>query len=302
MQYQEWMQEWLDFFVRPTVKAHTYEQYVDMSRRIIAPRLGGLDIQALSPAVLQKFAAELLNDYSVNTVHGVIAVVRRSLKRAQLTGVVEHDYSGGILLPHPREKEVSCFTVCEQKKIERAVLESGKDRLFGIVLCLYTGVRIGELFALEWSDIDMFEGILSISKTCRDGWSGGRYCKRLDTPKTHNSYRKIPIPKQLVHYLKGIRKRSKSSYIISGRDGRHVAIRSYQKSFERLLKREGISHHGFHALRHTFATRALECGMDVKTLSEILGHKNAKITLDRYAHCFFEHKRSMMDRVGKMLQ
>ena len=83
--------------------------------------------------------------------------------------------------------------------------------------------------------------------------------------------------------------------------GNAVSIRSYQRSFELLLKRQNIVHCGFHSLRHTFATRALECGMDVKTLSEILGHKNPTVTLNRYAHSLLEHKAAMMNRLGKLL-
>ena len=205
-------------------------------------------------------------------------------------------------MPKPREKEVSCFSVAEQKKIERAIRESGKDRLFGIVLCLYIGLRIGELMALTWEDIDLQRGALSVNKTCRDRWKNGQYLRQLDTPKTVSSKRIIPIPKQLLPYLRAIKKRSLSAFLISGKNGKNVPLRSYQKTFERLLKREDIPHKGFHALRHTFATRALECGMDVKTLSEILGHKNATITLNRYAHSLLEHKQEMMNKLGKLLQ
>ena len=100
--------------------------------------------------------------------------------------------------------------------------------------------------------------------------------------------------------LKDMRKVAKNQYVISDSE-KTLAIRSYQRSFERLLKKLGISHRGFHSLRHTFATRALEVGVDVKTLSEILGHKNANITLQRYAHSMLEHKRDMMNQIGKML-
>ena len=89
-------------------------------------------------------------------------------------------------------------------------------------------------------------------------------------------------------------------YVISGANGERLTMRAYQMAFERLLKRAGIPHRGFHALRHTFATRALECGMDVKTLSEIMGHKNAALTLGRYTHSLSEHKRAMMDRVCRL--
>ena len=96
------------------------------------------------------------------------------------------------------------------------------------------------------------------------------------------------------------KQKSKSKYVIE-ENGKMVTIRSYQRSFALLLKKLNIEHRGFHSLRHTFATRALESGMDVKTLSEILGHKNATITLNRYAHSLMEHKQEMMNRLGKML-
>ena len=278
MKYIDWLEQWLNNYIKPTVKQRTFEHYEDIVRRQIVPRLGGYELETLLPSVLQEFTAELCEQYAVNTVSGIISVLKNSLKAARRTGFIDHEYSDSIQMPKSREKEVSCFSVADQKKIERAVFKSGKDRLFGIVLCLYTGLRIGELMALKWDDIDLQRGALSVNKTCRDRWQNGQYIRQLDTPKTVSSKRIIPIPKQLLPYL------------------------TYQKTFERLLIRENIPHKGFHALRHTFATRALECGMDVKTLSEILGHKNATITLNRYAHSLLEHKQEMMNKLGKLLQ
>lgn len=302
MKYIDWLAQWLDFYVRPTVKQRTFEHYEGIARKQLIPRLGGYELEALLPVVLQEFTAEQCKCYAVNTVSGIVSVLKSSLKAAQRTGVVDREYTDGIRLPKAREKEVSCFSAAEQKKIEKAVLMSGKDRLFGIVLCLYTGLRIGELMALQWTDIDLQKCVLSVAKTCRDRWQNGQYIRQLDTPKTASSKRKIPIPKQLISHLKAIQKRSRSIFFISGKDGEDVSLRSYQKIFERLLHREEIQHKGFHAIRHTFATRALECGMDVKTLSEILGHQNAAITLNRYAHSLMEHKQEMMNKLGKLLQ
>lgn len=302
MKYKDWLGQWLENYIKPTVKQRTFEHYEDIVRRQIVPRLGGYELETLLPSVLQRFTAELCGRYAVNTVSGIISVLKNSLKEARKTGNVDREYSDSIRMPKSREKEVSCFSVAEQKKIERAILESGKDRLFGIVLRLYTGLRIGELMALKWEDIDLQRGALSVNKTCRDRWQNGQYIRLLDTPKTVSSKRIIPIPKQLLPYLRAIKKRSLSAFLISGKNGKDVPLRSYQKTFERLLKREDIPHKGFHALRHTFATRALECGMDVKTLSEILGHKNATITLNRYAHSLLEHKQEMMNKLGKLLQ
>ena len=198
--------------------------------------------------------------------------------------------------PKLKEKPVECFTLAEQKRIEQAILNGKKDKLYGIILCLYSGLRIGELIALQWDDIDLTKGILTISKSCHDGKDG----LIIDEPKTATSRRIIPLPKQLVPILRSVKKRSDSSSVVSA-NGKPVSVRSYQRSFELLLKKLKIPHKGFHSLRHTFATRALECGMDVKTLSEILGHKNPTITLNRYAHSLMEHKADMMNRLGKLL-
>ena len=211
------------------------------------------------------------------------------------------EYSANkIKRPKPKEKQVECFSIQEQKKIEEAALSAKKDKYRGIILCLYTGLRIGELLALTWNDIDFDKNILSVTKTYHDGNENGEHIRIIDTPKTENSMRQIPLSKTLVKILKEIKKKSKCEFVIA--DGeKPVFIRSYQRMFELFLKELKLPHKGFHSLRHTFATRALECGMDVKSLSEILGHKNAMITLNRYAHSLWEHKAEMMNKLSKML-
>ena len=128
----------------------------------------------------------------------------------------------------------------------------------------------------------------------------GTYVKVIENPKTRSSKREIPLPKQLIPQMKNMERNRECDFMISS-NGSGVSVRSYQRSFDLLLKRLKIKHRGFHAIRHTFATRALECGMDVKTLSEILGHKSPTITLNRYAHSVMEHKKDMMNRLGKLL-
>ncbi len=219
---------------------------------------------------------------------------------AHLIGLTPEYVANKIKRPKTVEKQVDCFTVGEQKKIEQYALHSPKDKLFGVVLCLYTGLRIGELLALMWKDIDFGKGLLFVSKTCHDGNDGCNHIRIIDSPKTVHSRRVIPLPKQILPLLKNLKKRANCDYIIADGD-KPVFVRSYQRTFELLLKKLGIAHKGFHSLRHTFATRALECGMDVKTLSELLGHKNTTVTLNRYAHSLLEHKTDMMNRLGKLL-
>ncbi len=302
MNYKDWLNEWLSTCVKPMVKSRTFEKYDEIVRLKIEPSLGNCDLTELSPSMLQRFTAELTEKYASNTVSGVIAVVRSSLTRAQKTGVIEQEFSNCIQRPKTREKKVESFTAAEQRKIENYIIKNRKTKLYGVVLCLYTGLRLGELLALEWADVDFMRGTITVTKNCRDSWENGRYVKVIDTPKTATSRREIPLPKQLVPYLRILKHQNRYGFVVTGKDGKAVSLRSYQKALQCVLKTLDIPHRGFHALRHTFATRALECGMDVKTLSEILGHKNSSITLNRYAHSFEEHKTAMMNKVGKLLK
>ena len=300
MKYKDWLLEWLATCVKPTAKERTYEKYERICRRHLTPKLGEYETEMLSAGVLQRFVADMVASFSPNTVNVVISVLKKSLKQAVIYGVAERQYSDGIIRPKPEEKRVECFTKEEQKKIEEYILQSKKQKLVGILLCLYSGLRIGELMALTWADIDFTEGLLSVTQSCHDGWGESGYKKLLEAPKTKTSARVIPLPKQIICALKKAKRESGGTYIVGG--DKSVSVRSYQRTFELLLKKLHIPHRGFHALRHTFATRALECGMDVKTLSEILGHKNPTVTLNRYVHSLMEHKQLMMNRLGKLLQ
>ena len=308
MIYKNWLNLWLENYVKPSNKERTYIRYEQLIRTHIVPKIGEINVNDLTPIVLQSFVTELLNsgnlrtgkELSPNFVNTVISVVQNSLKTANLAGIANEYTANKIKRPKTKEKQVDCFSVSEQKKIENYILQSGKDKLSGIVLCLYTGLRIGELLALTWSDIDFGKRLLFVSKTCHDGNNGQNHIRIIDSPKTVTSRRVIPLPKQILPLLKGVKKRSECEYIVADRD-KPVFVRSYQRTFELLLKKLHIPHKGFHSLRHTFATRTIECGVDVKTLAELLGHKNATITLNRYAHSLLEHKVDMMNRLGKLL-
>lgn len=304
MKYAEWLDIWLENYIKPSVKVRTYERYALIIDKHISTDVGKCEISELSALVLQNFITKLLesgncktgNGLSANSVNAIISVLQSSLQTAHLIGVANEYTANKIKRPKLIERPVECFSLKEQKQIEQAVLNSKKDKLFGILLCLYSGLRIGELIALQWSDIDFAKGILTVSKSCHDGKNG----LIIDEPKTATSRRTIPLPKQLMPLVKMLKKRSDSDFVVSSH-GKPVSVRSYQRSFELLLKKLDIPHRGFHSLRHTFATRAIECGMDVKTLSEILGHKNPTVTLNRYAHSLMEHKQDMMNRLGKLL-
>lgn len=303
MEYSEWLNVWLDNYVKPSAKERTFIRYEQLVRTHVAAKIGDKDVDALTPIVLQSFVAELLcsgnektgGGLSANTVNVIISVIRNSLRTARLIGITGEYTANGIKRPKRNERVIDCFTLAEQKKIESAVTTGKKQKMFGVVLCLYTGLRVGELIALRWQDVDLEKGLITVSRSCHDAIGGIVF----DDPKTATSRREIPIPRQLIKNLKNIKESGDSDFVVSA-NGNVVSVRSYQRSFELMLKKLNIRHRGFHSLRHTFATRALECGMDVRTLSEILGHRNPTVTLNRYAHSLIEHKTAMMNRLGKL--
>lgn len=310
MKYKDWLDEWLYNYVKPTAKEKTYTRYVELVKQHVVPRLGGKETAEITPLDLQRMVTELMTSGNIkthkglaaNSVNVIISVIQSSLKAAFIAGVTKEYIGDKIRRPKITERAVTCFSVAEQKKIEAAVQQSKKPKTFGILFCLYTGLRIGELLALEWADIDFVKCELSVTKTCHDAKDkDGKFCVHTDKPKTPSSRRIIPIPKQLVPLLKEIRRKSESKLVVSANNGKIISARSYQKTFKTMLEKLGIPQKNFHSLRHTFATRALECGMDVKTLSEILGHRSPTVTLNRYVHSLMEHKKDMMNRLGKNL-
>lgn len=310
MKYKQWLSEWLENYVKPVSKHKTYLRYNDIVKQHVTAQLGNYELKNLTPLVLQHYTMQLLQKgnlrtgrgLAVNTVNGIVTVIQNSLRSAYSVGQLSEYFADKIIRPRTSQKQITSFTVAEQRKIEREILSSPKPRMFGVVLCLYTGLRIGELLALHWSDIDFKKCTVSVTKSLHDGKDAhGNNTRIIDAPKTETSKRVIPFPKQLLPHLKAIKDASNSPFVVSSTKGQGVFVRSYQKSFEVCLQKLKIPHKGFHSLRHTFATRAIECGMDVKTLSEILGHKNASVTLNKYVHSFMEHKKEMMNRLGRLL-
>lgn len=309
MLYKDWLEDWLTNYVMPSSKDKTYSRYADIVNQHLIPKLGEYTLYDLTPLIVQRYITELMNSgnlktgkgLAANSVNSIITVIQGSMATAHLLELTDKYEMDKLKRPKAQEKPIECFTPAEQKQIEQAVMADKRQKMMGIIICLYTGLRIGELLALEWDDIDFSKAELHVTKTCHDGKNkSGIFCRITDTPKTSHSRRIIPLPKQLLPILKGMKKNSTSQYVISGTKG-VLSIRSYQRSFELMQKKLGIHRRGFHALRHTFATRAIECGMDIKSLSEILGHKNPMITLNRYVHSLMEHKRAMMDKLGKIL-
>lgn len=308
MKLKDWLPEWLENYIKPSAKEKTMFYYTVIIERHLVPAIGEYELNELTPFLLQRYVTDLTRKgnlrtgagLAASTVNSVISVLQGSLRQAYELGLLDEYTADKIKRPKTKEKQITCFTPEEQKKIEKAVMDDKRIKMFGVLLTLYTGLRIGELLALEWSDVDFKKGEINVNRSCHDSKKDDQYCRVCEDPKTETSKRIIPVPKQLLPHLREVKKKNRSQYVVGDGD-KIISIRSYQYSFSLLLKRLEIPHKGFHSLRHTFATRALECGMDVRTLSEILGHKNPSVTLNRYAHSLLSHKHAAMDRLGKLL-
>ena len=309
MKLEDLLNLWLDKYAKLSIKPRSYNKYEAFITLHINPILGDIPITEITSNMLQDFILQKLENgnlktnkpLSVNTVFGIVSVLKQAFKLALTLDLIPKDPTVAIKLPQPQEKEIQALTRDEQKRIEEYCLKQTKNNYIGIIICLYTGIRLGELLALTWDDIDFEKKFLYIKKTAYKIKINGKNQMVIDKPKTKKSNRIIPLPDKLLTLLQLSKNKSNSDYILSTKTNNMVDIRSYQRTFESILNKCGIKHYNFHCLRHTFATRALELGMDIKTLSEILGHTNVAITLNRYAHSLLEYKILEMNKISSLL-
>lgn len=196
-----------------------------------------------------------------------------------------------------KKKNVEIFNRLEQQRLLDYLNKNQDSYTIGIIICLSTGLRLGEICSLKWSDIDFENRIISIKSTVQRLTIDGYDTKTIlyeGSPKSECSIRDIPIPDELISMIRSIP--SEGNYLIAG--NKPVEPRTYEKKLVSYIKKAGnIEKRNFHALRHTFATNCIESGMDVKCLSEILGHSDVHTTLNKYVHPTTEAKRSHMQQL-----
>jgi len=277
--------------IKPSTQA-AYQRYLD---KHIAPYFGNTRCGRLTPEIMQDFVnRQVENGLSAVTVQSVFSFLKAGIKS-----------SGGdvfsVKLPKKPKSSVEYFSLDEQKRLETAAKASCDLDYLAVTLCLYTGVRIGELCGLLWSDIDFECRVLRVRRTMQRIRSDGEAKTELAllTPKTETSTRDIPLPDFLLDLLKEQHGASACSYVLSA-NGKAVEPRTVQRRFKRLLATAEVKDVCWHTTRHTFATRALENGFDIKSLSEILGHGSAMVTLNKYAHALDEHKRGCMNGLSEV--
>lgn len=310
MTTEKLLTEWLEVYQKEQIKARTYSRYQGLITMHIVPTLGDKNIAELGRREIQEFLSQQKKDgnmrngerLSATSTNMMLSVLNLAFEYACDMEYLEENPCVRVRRTKAETKKVQAFTVEEQRAIEVEIAGSDDRRLHGILLCLYSGLRIGELLGLTWNDVDIDRGVMKITKTVyREKDESGNWKLCVDTPKTKASDRVIPLPEYIVAMLRQDYETAQTPYVVENKKGERMSIRSYQYIFEKLTERAGVRKLNFHALRHTFATRAIECGMDVKTVADIMGHQNASITLNRYAHCMLDHKIEMMQKLPRVL-
>lgn len=287
------------------VKKSTYSAYVLLVENHLLPYFGNKE--EVEESDVQSFVFKKLEQgLSQKTIKDILIVLKMILKFG-----VKHKYLNyceiDIKFPTQRDNEnLEVLNRSNQRKIMDYIEDNFTFKNLGIYLCLCTGLRIGELCALTWDNIDVDNGIISVRKTIQRIYIVDEGRKRteliIDTPKTKNSIRDIPMTTDLLRVVKPLKRVVNDSYFVLTNDEKPTEPRTYRNYYKRLMKKLEIPDLKFHGLRHSFATRCIEGKCDYKTVSVILGHSNISTTLDLYVHPNLEQKKRCINQMTKSLR
>lgn len=287
------------------LKESTVAKYRDYLRNYICPKFGRTDMADISDEMLSAFCVSLLEKggtssqgLSTKTVSEIFRVMQQ-LRKFALLRKITVGYTADSLGIKQKTKPLRVFSPSEREKLHAYLDESQNRSHLGILLCLSTGLRLGELCALTWDDISLEEQKLHVRRTLqriRNYAGDGTKTKIVVTPpKSDCSIRTIPLPDKLCSVLAPTWQ--PGAFFLTGDTEKFVEPRTMQYHFKTVLDAVGIADANFHALRHTFATQCVEADFDVKCLSELLGHSDVSITMNRYVHPTMELKRQNMEKL-----
>ena len=303
--FEYWLVKWLNY-KQNYVKESTYMKYKNSIYIHIIPELGEMNINYIDNYAIQNYINKKLSigesSLSPKSVKEIVGIIKSTLSYAEQNGVVNNCKFEQLILKNTY-KPIRVLSKNEEKLLLNVLTNNIDIFKLGVLISLLTGVRIGELCALKWCDIDVAESIISVSRTMQRIQVEGKSTKTeiiVTTPKTNSSIRQIPIPKFLMNYMKMFIKREEQ-YVLSNAEGHCIEPRVMQYRFKKYINYAGVSEANFHALRHTFATRCIEAGVEIKVLSEILGHSSVNITLDRYVHNSIDFKKDNINRLNEYI-
>lgn len=295
--------DYIDLYINTykvnSLKASSLTRDFGILQNQIKPRLGNLALNRVTTPLVQTFINQLVNDgYSYSTIHKAFTLLNEALNKAVQEERLLKNVCVGVVMPSKtllKPKEITVLTEAEVRIFKEVALSRKHKNSLAILLILYTGLRCGELCGLMWKDIDFYNRVITVSRNvcvCNDNL-GHRQVKLQDGTKTQ-LYRQIPINDSALELLRMIQSenqpKTSEDFIIQTLSP-VPDVTTISKTYNRMLKFGGISGRtGIHTLRHTFASLLLEKGVDIKIVSEILGHSSVTFTYNTYIHLTPEQK------------
>lgn len=303
----DWTSCWMSETVQSKIKPSTYENYYSMLKNHIIPELGGRKLMSITQEDVKNFLASLeVKKLSTNAIRNIFGMLNRVMKAAVKKGALFTNPCEDVELPQKEKTTIKALSLSEQYILETA---ASKDKNgIAVFLALYTGMRIGEISALRWTDVDFESNRLYVNRTVQriansDNCNSNCTKTRLFFGKTksESGRRIIPLTPKLSSLLREEKKKSESLYVVSSR-GSIAEPRTIRYRYKKILKSAGINHLHFHGLRHTFSTRCIEKNIDIAALSHILGHSSIKMTLDTYVDSLYEHQAASIQRLDGLFK
>lgn len=300
-QFAFYCDEWLRAS-KGRLKESTWVKYTTILNRHIKPKLGECCTAAITSSLIEAFAQGLTEEgMSSKSVKDILVILGSILKYTakQVPGIVPVTE---IVYPKTQKKEVRVLSRDEQQLFVGYLLDDMDTCRFGVLLALFTGIRIGELCALRWRNISLKERTISINATMQRLKQFDLSCEKkthvvVGTPKTNTSFRIIPMTDFTAELCRKMRAGHPDDFVLTG-TSKYMEPRTLQYRMGKYTKECGLEGVHFHTLRHTFATRCVEVGFEIKSLSEILGHSTTTVTLEKYVHASLELKRSNMTKLS----
>jgi len=296
---EEWKEE-----KKKYVKKSTYAAYQLLIQNHIKPYFG--DLYEVNEEKVQQFVFDKLDaGLSEKTIRDIIIVLKMILKFGIKNGYLEYVQIDAKFPSKQEKKDLDVLSKADQKKFMEHLRTNFTFKNLGIFICLSTGMRIGEICGLRWCDVDTAEGVIKVRHTLQRIYiieGEKRHTELLlDTPKTANSVRDIPMSSELLKMLKSLNKVVNENYYVISNDIKPIEPRTYRNYYKKLCKQLDIPELKFHGLRHSFATRCIESKADYKTVSVLLGHSNISTTLNLYVHPNKEQKKKTIDKMLRSL-
>lgn len=305
MLFKEVLRIWLDE-KKNFIKESTYAYYSFEIQNYIIPVMGDLPIQDVTEARIQNtvlFWQEegMENGHGLkkSTVQNLVMLLKQVLKYAAKKNMIENHSIEIHFLPQVTKKRKRVFSPEEQNRLIQSILQELSYKTFGILLCMNSGLRIGELCALQWRDIDVANKLIHVTKTLQRIYRKNAVPKTqiiITTPKTLTSIREIPLSDKICDVILRFGNINPEGYVLTNIE-KFIEPCTFRKFFLNFLAKHNIGSYNFHSLRHTFATRCIEHGADYKSVSEILGHTTITTTLNMYVHPLMEEKKKCVDMI-----